>query len=61
MLVIYREGLNETQAKFQFDIEVTAIKETILKVKQKAQQPNYDPTIVYLLVNKKPNSRIFEG
>jgi hypothetical protein len=54
-----RTQLNPGQ--IPIDIEVTAIKETILKVKQKAQQPNYDPTIVYLLVNKKPNSRIFEG
>ena len=31
------------------------------KVKKKAKQPDYNPVIVYLLVNKKPKSRVFEG
>lgn len=61
VLVIYREGLNEVQAKFQMEFEVNGLKETIEKVRIKTKQPNYDPTILYILVNKKPKSRIFEG
>ena len=30
-------------------------------MKAKAKKPNYKPIILYILVNKKPNSRIYEG
>ena len=59
--MLYREGLNEAQARFQFEFEVQGLLDTIKLVKEKTKQPNYNPVIVYLLVNKKPNSRIFEG
>ena len=61
VLVIYREGLNEVQAKFQFEFEVQGLIKTIEKVRTMTKQPNYNPTIIYLLVNKKTSSRIFEG
>jgi hypothetical protein len=61
VLVLYREGLNEVQARIQFELEVQGLLDTIEVVKEKAKKPNYKPTILYLLVNKKPNSRIFEG
>lgn len=59
VLIIYREGLNEVQAKFQMEFEVNGLEETVEKVRIKTKQPNYDPTILYILVNKKPKSRIF--
>lgn len=59
-LVIYREGLNDVQARHQFEIEVQGLLNTIEVVKQKTKTPDYKPNIEYLLVNKKPNSRIFE-
>ena len=61
VLVFYREGLNTVQAKIQLEVEIDGLQATIEKVRAKAKQPNYKPTIVYILVNKKPNSRIFEG
>jgi hypothetical protein len=33
----------------------------VSKVREKSKIANYNPSIVYILVNKKPNSRIFEG
>lgn len=59
-LVIYREGLNDVQARHQFEIEVQGLLETINVVRTKTKNPGYSPNIEYLLVNKKPNSRIFE-
>ena len=35
--------------------------EAIDKVRVKSKIANYNPTIIYILVNKKPNSRIYEG
>ena len=61
VLLFYREGLNAVQAKIQLELELDGLESTIEKVKAKAKKPNYKPVIVYILVNKKPNSRIFEG
>ncbi len=58
-LVIYREGLNDTQARHQFEVEVQGLLETINIVRVKTKSPDYNPNIEYLLVNKKPNSRMF--
>jgi len=49
------------QAKFQSEFEVQGIIEAIDKVRVKSKLTNFNPTIVYILVNKKPNSRIYEG
>jgi hypothetical protein len=57
--VIYREGLNEKQAEVHFQFEIQGLQDTLKVVRAKTKKENYDPTIVYLLVNKKPNSRIF--
>jgi aubergine-like protein len=59
-LVIYREGLNDVQARHQFEFEVQGLLDTINVVRVKTKNPNYNPSIAYLLVNKKPNSRIYE-
>ena len=61
VLIIYREGINEVQAKFQSEFEIKGILEAVEKVRVKAKQPNYKPAIIYILVNKRPNSRIYEG
>ena len=53
--------MNAVQAKIQLELELDGLESTIEKVKAKAKKPNYKPVIVYILVNKKPNSRIFEG
>jgi hypothetical protein len=59
-LIIFREGLNEVQAKHQFEVEIQGLLDTIEKVKVKAKVPTYKPIISYILVNKQPNSRIFD-
>lgn len=59
VLTLYREGLNNVQAKVQFELEVQGLLNAVDLVKQKAKQPDYNPVITYFLVNKKPNSRIF--
>ena len=61
VIVVYREGLNEVQARHRMEEEIIGMHQTIEKVRAKTKQPEYKPTIVYILVNKKPNSRIFEG
>lgn len=61
VLVVYREGLNEAQARTQAEAEIQGLLNTIETVKKKAKQDNYSPVISYILVNKKPNSRIFEA
>jgi hypothetical protein len=49
------------QAKFQSEFEIQGMIEAIDKVRVKSKIANYNPTIIYILVNKKPNSRIYEG
>ena len=40
-LIIYREGLNDVQAKHQFQVEVQGLLETINVVRAKTKIPNY--------------------
>ena len=40
-LIIYREGLNDVQAKHQFEVEVQGLLETINVVRAKTKIPNY--------------------
>jgi hypothetical protein len=58
--VIYREGLNDTQAKKTLEMEIDGLKEMLNTVRNKTNSPKYEPRIAYLLVNTKPQSKMFE-
>jgi hypothetical protein len=59
-IIVYREGLNEVQAQSLIEIEIQGLLNSIDRVREKSNSPNFNPAIVYMIVNKKPNSRIFE-
>lgn len=40
--------------------EMDVLKASIDEVKKKAKKANYDPEVVYIVVNKKINSRFFD-
>lgn len=58
-LIIYREGLNETQAKKELEKEVHGLYEMLATVRQRISDPHYEPRIAYILVNTRPQSKIF--
>lgn len=61
VLVVYREGLNNVQAKSQFEVEIEGLRLAIDIIRKKSKNLDYDPKITYVLVNKKPNERMYEG
>jgi aubergine-like protein len=53
-IIFYREGLGEGQQLAITEQEVTAIREGFRLV-----DPNYDPKLAYIFINKKINQRFF--
>ena len=54
VIVVFRDGVANSQIKAAQDTEVTSIK-TIISM----NIPNYHPKLVYVIVNKKTNAKLF--
>ena len=62
ILIIYREGLTESQAKAQLPNEIEALNRVVEEVSKKTKpvtNVDFNPEIVYVLVNKKINTRFY--
>lgn len=59
-LILYRESTGHSLIKSVLQHEMDVLKASIDEVKKKAKKANYDPEIVYIVVNKKINSRFFD-
>lgn len=60
IIMIYREGLSIPQIQVQIKPEVDALRDVIKKIGEKTKKPNYNPELMYIVVNKKINTRIFD-
>jgi aubergine len=60
LIMIYREGLSTQQIQRQVKDELRALNNVIKKIGQKTGNANYNPEIVYTVVNTKLNVRIFD-
>lgn len=60
MIMVYREGLSLPQVDVQVKQELAALQSVILKIAEKTKKPNYKPEVLYLIVNTKINTRIFD-
>ena len=58
-LLFYRESMGDSLFKSVLAHEVEIFYSSIDDVKKKAKKPNYKPEIIYVIVNKKINSRFF--
>lgn len=61
ILIIYRDGVGESQIKSVLDAEVEVIKKCIETIKIKMKKPDYNPGILFVLANKKINQRLYES
>ena len=61
VIIIYREGLNDVQARRAFEGEIDGLNMALEKIRKKSKVADYEPKITYVLVNKKPNERMYEG
>ena len=59
IIMVYREGLSNTQIKHQVEPELEALKNAIKRVGEKIKKPNYSPEILYIVANKKISTRFF--
>lgn len=62
-LVIYREGLSDSQLKRNLATELNIIESVVggYSGREMSQYKKYEPEIVFLTVNKKVNSRFYRG
>lgn len=60
VIILYREGLNDVQARQSLEAEITGLKAALDTASKKAKINNYEPKIQYMLVNKKVNTRMYE-
>jgi aubergine-like protein len=60
IIVIYREGLSIPQIEVQLKPEIDALNSVIKKIAEKTKKANYHPEVMYITVNKKINTRIFD-
>ena len=58
MIIIYREGLSESQVQVQLPNEVEALNDAVKEINSEFKF-NRVPSIVYMTVNKKIDSRFF--
>ena len=59
-LLIYRESVGDSMIKHVLEHELEYLKLAIEDVKKKAKKPDYTPEIIYIVVNKRINSRFFD-
>ena len=60
LIMIFREGLSIRQTERQVKDELAALNNVTKKIGQKTGNANYNPEIVYTVVNTKINTRIFD-
>ena len=60
LIMIYREGLSIQQIERQVKPEIEALSNVCKKIGQKTGKENYSPEIIYIVVNTKINTRIFD-
>lgn len=60
-LIVYRDGVGESQIESILSVEVEVIKKAIETIKTKMKKPDYNPGIVFILANKKINQRLYES
>jgi hypothetical protein len=60
IIVFYREGLNQTDAKSNVQIEIDGFQIAINEAKAKTKLTNFNPEIVYMSVNKRSTTRFYE-
>ena len=61
MIILYREGLSDVQAKHQLSAsEIPALKNMIDKIGKSTKCENYNPEVIIVLANKKISTRIFQ-
>jgi aubergine-like protein len=60
MIMVYREGLSLQQVNVQVRQELQALENVIEKIAKKTKKPNYKPECLYIVVNTKINTRIFD-
>lgn len=58
-IVLYREGLNEKQAEKVLQAEIQTFEEAFKEVSAKAKVADYKPNFLYVLVNQKTGTRIY--
>ena len=59
LILVYREGLSIPQIKTQVTPEIEALLHTVKIIGQQVKKKDYRPQILYVVVNKKINTRIF--
>ena len=59
-IIVFREGLSVEQIKTQVKNEVAALKSVVKIIGDKIGKENYNPEQLYVVVNKKINTRIFD-
>ena len=60
VIILYREGLSDAQAKDQLPrSEIPALENMVKIIGSKTNKEDYDPEVYVVLVNKKINTRIF--
>ena len=59
LILVYREGLSIPQIKTQVTPEIDALLHTVKIIGQQVKNKDYHPQILYVVVNKKINTRIF--
>ena len=60
VIILYREGLNEVQAGKILEDELKALTKVFEDVSGKAKLPNWKPKLIYLLVNQKTGTRVYD-
>lgn len=61
MIMVYREGLSMAQAGAQVPRELAALDVVIEKMGKRTKKANYKPECVYMVVNTKINTRMFDS
>jgi ribosomal protein L23 len=57
IIILYREGLSDEQAKMQGQKELQALFKVVERANKK--KVGYNPQIIYVIVNKRVNSRFY--
>lgn len=57
--MLYREGLSDSQVQVQLRPEIEALDTMVKEIGAKTKTKNYNPQMVYVIVNKKINSRFY--
>ena len=60
-IILYRDGVGESQFKDVLDIEVKSIQETFGALKKKFKMEKYDPKFMEIIVQKEIHHRFFQA